>query len=92
MLIEAAWSYRLPARVSNAIAPRHRDVSKAVVEVAWKAQVRLCQRFRSMCARRKHINVVATAIARELACFVWAIARFGIAINPRGGGRIARHL
>jgi transposase len=75
VLIEGAWAYRLPARVGTAIAARHDGLAKEVIDIAWKAQVRLCQRFRTMRARLKHPNVVATAIAREMACFLWAIAR-----------------
>ena len=43
-------------------------------EIAWKAQTRLCQRYRHMMAKGKLRQVVVTAIARELAGFVWAIA------------------
>lgn len=75
VLIEGAWAYRLPARVGRKIASRHDGLPKDILDVAWKAQIRLCQRFRSMCARRKNNNVVATAIAREMACFIWAIAQ-----------------
>ena len=44
-------------------------------EIAWKAQVRLCARFRALSRKGKKSTVVATAIARELAAFIWAIAR-----------------
>jgi transposase len=75
VLIEGAWSYRLPARVGRYLSFRQSGVSKDVLDIAWKAQVRLCQRFRSMRARQKNQNVVVTAVAREIACFMWAIAR-----------------
>jgi transposase len=75
VLIEGAWSYRLPARVSTLVANRQDGLPKEVRDIAWKAQVRLCQRFRSMRARGKNHNLVVTAIAREMACFLWAIAR-----------------
>ena len=67
--------YRLPARVSSLVANRQDGLPKEVRDIAWKAQVRLCQRFRSMRARGKNHNLVVTAIAREMACFLWAIAR-----------------
>ena len=41
----------------------------------WKAQVRLCKRYRRLLGRGKHANVVITAIARELIAFMWAIAK-----------------
>jgi len=61
--------------VTNYAARRHRGLSKEILEIGWKAQIRLCQRYRSMRARGKHHNVVVTAIAREMACFLWAIAQ-----------------
>jgi hypothetical protein len=48
---------------------------EAVRDIAWRAQVRLCKRFQKMIARGKNANVVVTAIARELAAFMWAIAK-----------------
>ena len=44
-------------------------------EIAWKAQLRLCARYRNLARSGKPANVVTAAIARELAGFVWAIAR-----------------
>ncbi|HLJ95421.1 MAG TPA: IS110 family transposase [Gemmataceae bacterium] len=75
VLIEAAWSYRLPARVGRYLGFRQSGLPKEILDTAWKGQVRLCQRFRSMAGRRKHHNIVVTAVAREIACFMWAIAR-----------------
>ena len=74
MLIEAAHSYRLPARIARRKLKAVEAVSDRVREIAWKAQTRLCQRYRQMMARDKLKQVVVTAIARELAGFVWAIA------------------
>jgi hypothetical protein len=74
LLIEAAHSYRLPARVSRRKLAAVDSVPEAVREIAWKAQIRLCQRYRRMMAKGKLKQVVVTAIARELAGFVWAIA------------------
>lgn len=75
VIIEGAWAYRKPARVSNHAAKRQIGLPKEVLEIGWKAQIRLCQRYRSMLARGKNNNVVVTAIAREMVCFLWAIAR-----------------
>lgn len=75
MLTEAAWSYRLPARITPIIARRQDGQPKAVRDIAWKAQVRLCGRYRLLRARGKEPNKVVIAVARELAGFVWAIAR-----------------
>ena len=73
--IEAAWAYAHPARVSWVIARRHTGLAKSVTDLAWKAQLRLCARFRCLAARRLPRNKVVVAIARELSGFVWAIAR-----------------
>ena len=73
-LIEAAWTYRRPARIS---APKQRRVDAAPTgarAIAWKAQVRLCARYRRLAAT-KPSQVVVTAIAREMLGFVWAIGR-----------------
>jgi transposase len=75
VLIEGAWAYRLPARVGKKIACRHDGLTKEVLDIAWKGQLRLCKRYRSMSARGKNKNVVVTAIAREMAGFIWEIAR-----------------
>jgi transposase len=73
VLTEAAWHYRLTPKVSEAIQKRQQGQSKEVQLIAWKAQQRLHKRFRQLSARKKSV-VAATAVARELAAFVWAIA------------------
>ncbi len=74
VLVEGAWSYRFPAKVSAQIQARIERLPKAVQDIGWKAQVRLCKRFRRLKARGKNSNVVVTAIAREMLAFMWAIA------------------
>ena len=74
-LIESAQAYRLPARKSRAIRKRQEGLPEDVRDIAWSAQLRLCHRYRRMIAKGKNHNVVVTAIARELAGFIWAIAR-----------------
>jgi transposase len=75
MLIEGAWSYRNHARVTNHKSRQHTGLSKEILEIGWKAQIRLCKRYRSMRARGKNQKIVITAIAREMVCFLWAIAQ-----------------
>lgn len=77
VLVEGAWAYRYPAKVSRHLQLRLETVPKAIQDLSWKAQVRLCKRYRRLVARGKHINQVVVAIAREMAAFVWAIAREG---------------
>lgn len=74
VLIEAAWTYRMRARISRARLARLEGLPKEVRDIAWKAQVRLCARFRRMKAAGKPTNVVAVATAREMLGFAWAIA------------------
>jgi transposase len=81
VLVEGAWSYRFPARVTSPIQARLDGVSDAVRAIAWKAQLRLCTRFRRLVAAGKNVNVVTTAVAREMAAFAWAIA---CQVQPKG--------
>ena len=74
-LVEGAWAYRYPAKVSRHIQLRLAIQPKIIQDLSWKAQVRLCKRYRQLIARGKHANVVTVAIARELAGFMWAIAK-----------------
>ena len=73
-LIEAAHCYRFPAHVTRHKLAVVDAVPEAVREIAWKAQTRLCRRYRQMMAKGKPKPVVVTAIARELAGFVWSVA------------------
>ncbi len=75
MLIEAAWSYRFPARISREQLLRQETLAKPVRDIAWKAQERLCRRYRKLARAGKLPTVITAAIARELSGFVWAIAR-----------------
>jgi transposase len=75
VLIEAAWCYRFPARVSRELLVRQEELSKPIRAIAWKAQLRLCTRYRKLARTGKPANVVTAAIARELSGFIWAIAR-----------------
>jgi transposase len=75
MLVEAAWSYRYPARVSMGKTDVVSCQPKAIRDIAWKAQVRLCARYRKLAAGSKKPTVVVAAIARELSGFVWAIGQ-----------------
>ena len=73
VLVEAAWSYRFPARQSRYLLRRQRGLPGNVRQTAWSAQVRLCGRYRRLCARGKRVQTVTTAVARELVGFLWAI-------------------
>lgn len=73
-LTEAAHAYRYPARESRGMLPRLAGLPEEIREISWKAQVRLCSRYRRLMGRGKNRSIVITAIARELAAFMWAIS------------------
>jgi transposase len=74
-LVEAAWAYRYGARVSVGIARRQSGLPKPVTDLAWRAQLRLCARYRHLSARGLHRNKIIVAVARELSGFVWALGQ-----------------
>jgi transposase len=71
-LVEAAWAYQHRPHVGASIAARHDGVAPEVIARAWNAQVRLSGRFRKLAARKNVRSIVAAAVARELAGFLWA--------------------
>ena len=75
LLVEAAWHYRRQPRMSKALRDRSVGLSPVVCGIAWKAQKRLHNRMRKMINRGKPPGEAATAAARELSGFVWAIAQ-----------------
>ncbi len=75
LLVEAAWSYRHYPKKSYAMKKRWEGLSPEVQSIAWKAQNRLNRRYKRLLGRGKSKQVVITALARELAGFVWAIGR-----------------
>ncbi|UTA81824.1 IS110 family transposase [Halomonas sp. XH26] len=74
VLVEAAWSYRFPARKTRIIEKRAEQTTPTVQAIAWEAQKRLCGRYRRLAATGKMKQQVITAVARELTGFMWAIA------------------
>ncbi len=75
LLVEAAWAYRHTPKVSPIIERRAQAIDPTIRALAWKAQLRLTHKYRRLRARGKPHNVIITAVARELAGFVWAAAR-----------------
>ena len=73
VLIESAWSYRHRPRVIGKLRKRQEGVSESVKAIAWKAQQRLCARYRQLSAKGKVQQKVVTAIGREMLGFIWAI-------------------
>jgi transposase len=75
VLVEAAWNYRFPARISRTLQLRQQDQPKPVRQISWRAQLRLAHRYRRLSSRKLHANKICVALARELAGFLWDIAR-----------------
>jgi transposase len=73
-LVEGAWAYRYPAKVSRHLQRRWEQLPKPIQDIRGKAQVRLCKRYRRLMARGQHAHQVVVAIARELVGFLWAMA------------------
>ncbi len=75
VLVEGAWAYCYPAKVSRHLQLQLETLPKPIQDISWKAQVRLCKRYRQLMAREKHTNQVVVTVARELVGFLWAIAK-----------------
>lgn len=75
LLVEGAHSYRFQAKISTEMQKRQEGLPKAVIETAWRAQVRLCKRYSYMSKRGKNYNVIMVSIAREMIAFIWSISR-----------------
>ena len=75
LLTEAAWNYRFNARIGKQALARQEGLSEPIREMAWKAQLRLTQRFKALKERGLQANKACVAVARELAGFVWGIAQ-----------------
>jgi transposase len=74
LLVEAAWHYQRQPRIGVTLQNRQQGQPDHVLQIAWRAQQRLFRLYGRLRARRKPENVTTVAIARELACFLWAAA------------------
>lgn len=75
VLVEAAWTYRHPARKTAHLQRRAERAPELVQDIAWRAQKRLCARYRLLEGKGKLKVQACTAVARELAGFIWAIGQ-----------------
>lgn len=73
LLVESAWSYRFAARQTMHLKRKARAASGEARAIAWRAQKRLCARYRALNEAGKNIKIVCVAIARELLGFIWDI-------------------
>ena len=74
ILVEGAWTYRMNSRIGRHKVKLLDTLPKTVCDIAWKAQIRLCAKYRKLLARGTNTKIVNVAIAREMIGFAWAIA------------------
>ena len=75
LLVEASWHYHRGPAVGEALERRQRGQPPEIINISWRAQRRLNDRWRQLKdARHKPGGIVAVAIARELAGYCWEIA------------------
>ena len=82
MLVESAWSYRFPARQTMHLKRKAVNASDEAKAIAWRAQKRLCGRYRRLTEAGKNQKLVCVATARELVGFIWDIVRIEMARLP----------
>lgn len=90
VLVESAWCYRFPARRTAHLKRKAAAASEAAKAIAWKAQRRLCGRYRHLLAAGKNSKQANVAVARELTGFIWDIVRLempriALAAHPASG-------
>ena len=90
LLVEGAHSYRHAANISTELQKRQEGLPKQIVDIAWKAQLRLCKRYKKLINKGKHYNLVVIAIAREMIAYIWAIAKEVVLVPVNPKLRIAR--
>ena len=76
-LVEGAWEYRYPAKVRRHLHLRLEKLPTAIQAISWKAQGRLCKRYRQLLAKGTQAHQGVVAIAREFSAFMWAMAKQG---------------
>jgi transposase len=74
VIVEAAWAYQHKPWIGGWLAKRQQGLDQETKDIAWKAQWRLCTRYKKLAARGKNKPQIVTAIGRELLGFIWAIA------------------
>jgi transposase len=90
ILVEGAHTYKYNANISKEMQLKQEGLPKQIIDIAWQAQCRLCRRYQRLMHKGKHRNVVVTAIAREMAAYIWAIAREVVLSPVDIRSRIAR--
>ena len=90
LLVEGAHAYKHVANISTELQKRQEGLPKEIIDIAWKAQQRLCKRYSRLMKRGKHRNLVVAAIAREMIAYIWAISREVVLPKPNPKDMIVR--
>ena len=75
VLCEAAWNYRTTPKVGQWMKQHRPQVAQEIIDIAWKAQIRLHKTYKRLTSRGKRTVVATAAVARELLCFMWSIGQ-----------------
>jgi transposase len=75
IIVEAAWHYRHLPLMSKELRRRNKGLAPGVQRIAWEAQKRLNQRLYHLIHAGKSVQKAITAVARELAGFIWAVGQ-----------------
>jgi len=86
VIVEAAWAYQHKPWIGGWLAKRQQGLDEETKAIAWKAQWRLCTRYKKLAAGGKNKPQIVTAIGRELLGFIWAIA---VRAEARAAGQTA---
>lgn len=86
VIVEAAWAYQHKPWLGGWLAKRQQGLDEEIKDISWKAQWRLCTRYKKLAARGKNKPQIVTAIGRELLGFIWAVA---VRTEARVAGRAA---
>jgi len=73
LLIEGAWHYTKNARPGKRLEQRRQGSPANIIDIADRALHRLHKKYIRLVFRGKHVNKAVTAVARELAGFIWAV-------------------
>jgi hypothetical protein len=74
VIVESSCAYQHKPWVGGYLLKRQKNLDPEVRDLAWKAQWRLCTRYKKMLARGKNKPQIVAATGRELLGFIWAIA------------------
>ena len=80
LITEAGWNYRYKPYANDRMKKSQENLRTELVPnvkgIAWKAQYRLCGRYRALLASGKSKQLTVTAVGRELLGFIWDIATY----------------